>query len=453
MRLDKDLEKMLWNNDLFWKLKFRVEYKGYVYPKYLDSFDYYNYYFKENRIPKKGWRELTFDLFKEIKSNRFNWEDLSINQLKYEIRAYWFEKGNELILKEVLRWNPERYQHALYLAKKYFEKNTELNTELLTYILTSLWMNDDGSTGINIFHELIKYKNKIYDKGKVFLTFLKKKNWILRRGEDKFKENFIKFIDKLSKNEEFKNLFYDEKFLLKAIEVNGVMFKYLVFNIDKRYTKNVDVILKALKTNSEVFKFIDLVLQDDKDFVYRALKINFNAFVYISEDFKDDKIFFFDLMKHFKDTLYSISTLFGYAGKEVQDDENIILYSFFETISSISFGNASKRIRNNVKIFKKVIEHDKDNIDELYYAGEKVKNNPDFMKWVINIDKKAIEYAGGKLLDNLVFMKWVINIDIESIKYATPRVKYEIFKEHVKVEDMLNSSQFINVIENLIKKF
>jgi len=388
MMIDKNFKNFI-DTDLFWKLKFKSEFEGYEYPTMLGG-----------PKPKEGWKIATEKYFKESKSWRSFSEEFA---LTFDTI---FKNGNELLLKSVIYWNIRNYKWFDVFMRKYFLMNKKLNDRFLYFMIVEMYLQESDKYGSytpaeTIFRVLVLYKNRIYDKEKIFLGYLKK------FLEDREKILFQNFLDELSKNEEYKKLYNDEEFLLKAVKVNGIMLKYLI-RLNKDYAMDKNIILKALETNDEPFKYISLFLQDNRDFVLLALEVNPRIFYYLSDDFKNDRGLVIELMKKNKNN-WIFSSIFPYIGEELRDDEHIILYSFLQTNWTVSMENAGPTIKNKIEIFYKIINFKKDNVREIEYAGEKVRDDTTFIKHAMTIDKDAI-------------------------KYATPRVVLEIFKD-IKVED------------------
>ena len=335
--------KSLIDNDSFWKRKFKSEFK-YEYPKII-----------ENNL-KKGWKYATIEFL--------NMKDKIQDLFKKKILT---KSGNELLLITAIKNVNLKYSILRNWIRFYIKNNNKLNDQLLIDLI---------NYNVDFFKVISLYpKKREYNKKRAFLEYLKK----LR--DEMWDEEIDEFLMKLYNFEEFKDIFSNEEFLLKAVKVNGIILKYLIF-LNKNYSKNKQLILEALESIHTIFKHVNLDLQDDRDFVLKAVEINGDVLEYLSPKFKDDKDI---VVKAIEDSFSS----FEYVSERLRDSDDIAVELILEHPHFIKF--AGPKIKNDVNIFYKIVKYRSD-LQFLEYAGEKVKKNFKFAMYAISISRRAIYY-------------------------------------------------------------
>lgn len=97
-------------------------------------------------------------------------------------------------------------------------------------------------------------------------------------------------IDKINKNKKIKEIEY-----LKEIKKKASNFKNIDNDLD--FKNNKQFILKAIKENSEVFKYIDNKFKNDEDFILEAIKENMNVFNHIEKKLKTNEDYIIEIIK------------------------------------------------------------------------------------------------------------------------------------------------------------
>ena len=281
------------------------------------------------------------------------------------------ESGNELLFILVIKRVKPVYRRLNKWVKCYIKKNVKLSTQFFIDIIN---YNNE------IFN-IIVLTSKEYDKKKVFYHYLK------NTGSNIFYEKTTKLLIKLYESKKFNDIFNDEDFLLKSTRVNGDMLKYLIlFNID--YSRNEDVILKALETKISGFNYISLDLQKNREFILKALDVNGNIFEYLLPEFKDD----LNILK--KATNYN-EFVIRFASERLKNSE-VVKNLILKEPELIEF--AGSDLKNDIKLFKAIVKSPY-NLDLLEHMGEALKNNIKFAYYVTRvISSKAINYFDDSII-------------------------------------------------------
>ncbi len=110
----------------------------------------------------------------------------------------------------------------------------------------------------------------------------------------------------------------DKDFILKAISINQLAFRYA----DKSLKSDRGFILKAMQENPKrpLLMFADKELKSDKDFALKAVKINVGAFYLLDKKLKKDKGFALKALK-------INSKVFNFLDKTLKKDKDIFAAS------------------------------------------------------------------------------------------------------------------------------
>lgn len=232
--------------------------------------------------------------------------------------------------------------------------------------------------------------------------------------------------------------------VLKVIKEDGL---YLVY-VSQELKKDQEVVLEAIKNNSEAIREVDASLLGDKEFMTKALEYSVNAknyhlganpLIYASKELQQDKEFVLDVVRkkgealqyadYFKqdkevvlEAIRNNAFALGYADELAKSDKEIVLEAVNKNGWVLSC--ASEELKNDKEVVMAAAQQIRESIDKSIANGE--IENPEFYLYDI----------GEELQQDEVFMK-----KIEKIMEGQAELEY----------DQMTSNDIKNKIEELIE--
>ena len=190
--------------------------------------------------------------------------------------------------------------------------------------------------------------------------------------------------------------------------------KFLVRNI-KYLNKNFiieekEVLIEAIKYNSNLLIFASEKLKNDKEIVLMAVKKDGLMLEYASEKLKNDKEI---VMKAIENKTMSLK----YASNEIKNDKEIVLIAVEKNGLTLEFVN--NKLKNDKEIITNAVLN---NYESLKYASEEIKKDKKYILELIKITTEILKYIDEELKkDNDLFCE-AIKLNPGSLKHASEKI-------------------------------
>lgn len=190
--------------------------------------------------------------------------------------------------------------------------------------------------------------------------------------------------------------------------------KFLVRNI-KYLNKNFiieekEVLIEAIKYNSNLLIFASEKLKNDKEIVLMAVKKDGLMLEYASEKLKNEKEI---VMKAIENKTMSLK----YASNEIKNDKEIVLIAVEKNGLTLEFVN--NKLKNDKEIITNAVLN---NYESLKYASEEIKKDKKYILELIKITTEILKYIDEELKkDNDLFCE-AIKLNPGSLKHASEKI-------------------------------
>lgn len=243
---------------------------------------------------------------------------------------------------------------------------------------------------------------------------------------------------------------------------NEYRITHMNFNLTKEQLKDVEFLIKVLKTNRMYFskKVLTKIKIEDKKLLDECLKLSPYSICYACDDFKDNKEIVIPLLSENGDLLEFLSN-------RLKDDKDVVLVAVGNNGNSLKF--ASERLRDdkevvitalgisdNIKIahtttplYGNTISIVNTRGATLKYASERLRSDKQLVLEAVKRDCYALEYASEDLKDD----KEVVITALSNIKPSTIPEKLYFSGASKKIikyisERLQNDSDILKLIEN-----
>lgn len=285
----------------------------------------------------------------------------------------WFE--DEKFSKELL----DKYIYAVrYIKNKKVlnDKSNFINMPASIY----------GSTGENIRsdkdillafsrkdfsdYQLFQYASQSLKKDKDFVNIL------LDRGE-----NIYPYID-ISLQE-------DESIIKKCMNLSVLNYKRL----PKKYRKNKQLTIQAVKKYGYLLEYADDILKDDIEVINEGFDAlgGYRIIKYASKRLRDNKQLMLKIIKKYPDTV-------EYASNRLKKDKEFITLAVSERFYNFKFADIT--LKKDETYIKMLIQKDG---NVLKYADQSLQNNPELIKMALDTGLSSLAFALEKIQKNRDF--------------------------------------------------
>jgi hypothetical protein len=166
-------------------------------------------------------------------------------------------------------------------------------------------------------------------------------------------------------------LLSDKEFILKVVEKNGLALEYASEDL----RRNRGVVFNAVEKNGCALQYASAKLRGDEQVVLKAIEKNGFALEYASDELKKDKPF---MLKAVEKNGFALE----YASKDFQGDKDVVLAALKQANTLVTDGDYD--------------------VDLLFYASYKLKNNKKFMQSIVEkYSNLALQYASFKVKKKL----------------------------------------------------
>ena len=140
-----------------------------------------------------------------------------------------------------------------------------------------------------------------------------------------------------------KELQNDKEIVLEAVKQDADAFKFA--SKELKWDKEVFLTIK-MRGRASALEFASSEIQDEKELVITALEDDGIALKHASTKIQNDKKFIMALLVDpVRVNYWTISNLFNYVSKELQDDKEITMAAIKKDGSALK--HASKKLKNN----------------------------------------------------------------------------------------------------------
>lgn len=275
-----------------------------------------------------------------------------------------------------------------------------------------------------------------------------------------------------------------DKVILKHIKKDGSVLKYL----SKGFKNNKELVLQAISIgtptlHNPILQYVSEELKDDKETVVAAIKANSKSLEFASKRLKADKNI---VLESVKDDGYNLE----YAGEALKDDWDVVLEATQATDYN-AFVYASTRLQNDrsmqIEIFKKISAYDggsdqtEDTLSEpigkyKWYALEVIKKYGDRLKWsfgdkvceelrndqdimvaAVGVDPWYLLHGSEDIQNNFLIVSKAVLKDKEVASFASYALKKKYFRFALEDNeeaqyDTINSEDLLEDFYEMIKE-
>ena len=172
------------------------------------------------------------------------------------------------------------------------------------------------------------------------------------------------------------------------------------------------IVLTAIQREGSALQHAGETLKNNPAFMLKAIQINPSCLQYVTiTTFKKDEELFLKFVRN------NVTNL-RFASDALKNDPTFILKAI--QINPRSLQYASETLKNDPAFILKAIQYYS---DALAYASEAVKNNPAFILKAIQYYSDALAYASEAVKNNPAFILKAIQINPYSLHYASPDLK------------------------------
>jgi len=363
------------------------------------------------KILLKNW--YIFKYFDENKKNDIEFIKIFLTSYfnsKNKKQLKKLSKEQQKIVKATVKDQLNEFEYSNYTDGQ------KLYIDFLT-VLIKLSKCRIGRLTIEFYYGIITPEfipNKLKYKNKEIITKLLE----LQRNLD-----FMKHMDSRLKK--------DISFAKKLIRINPEVLSYF----DEEVRDNYDIALLCIKKGG-LLKNVSKRLTDNEEIKKLALKNNFNNISYASKRLRNDAELIYSCLQKYKEVRMFPSTL-EKCGNNIKNNPNIMLKLIKK--NSDFFLYTGKKLMKDVEYVKKAININIDIIKNLDY---KYRNNEEIMLYALKKDSMlndTIYYVGEELLKDKQFILKIIKIDGEYLLHAS--------------EDIRNNQKFIDIANKHKKEY
>jgi hypothetical protein len=348
-------------------------------------------------------------------------------------------KDDRNIVKIALEQNSLALQHASYDRRN--SVVADIKSAITKNGLAFQYMTESLRTRTGGFHKTLlitavtnnglalEFTNETFkDDENIVKTAVTNNGLALQYANERFRDN--KEIVKTAvannglalqfANERFRN---DENIVKTAVENNGLALQFA----NERFRDNKEIVKMAVENNGLALQYTNETLRGDKEFIkifidivreHPILKNDELVLSFISEELRDDKEIIDKAIEH-----YGLSTI-QYASERLKDtfsNDKKFIKEAIDKGDEDAFKYASEELKNDPEFVKEVIELD---YICLEYADENLRNNPEIVQKAFEQSNLALIYASETLKNDPEFVMKVIKQDINALEFVNDKFKY-----------------------------
>jgi hypothetical protein len=228
------------------------------------------------------------------------------------------------------------------------------------------------------------------------------------------KDIVLKYVKKNSHNLKFISveLRNDEDVIFASInDICEECFNYA----SNRLKNNKDFILKAVKKNSHIIKYINEELKKDREILLEAVKYKGTVLEFIPKEFQNDREIVLTAVQN-------IGIALHYASEELKNDIEILLTAIKN--NEVMFYYFSTKFKKDRKF---VLESVKLNGLVLQFVSEKLQNDKEIVFQAVNNNGLALQFASEELINDYYIVLQAVKNRGKSLKYASEKLKNNIY--------------------------
>jgi len=287
------------NYDTFWEKKLLKVLGPYKYPKILEKkstnmswYEKTKLFFEEIKRFKEAVYYKNAIHFLRTKLSLEGNEFILLKILKdsYTIRGSTISTKGKYFPRELFS----------FILNAYLRENIKLNDNFLIEVIkiapfgnhTFATILINSLIYIKSLHELTIKRE--YNRKKFVLAFIDKiremKEKFLKEERDTWYlyQNFRNRIEAFHTNEEYKKLLSDKKIILESVKIYGRIIEYEF--LDSKFYYDPDVILGAIKTYPKALNYANKGLKKNDKFILKAVKVNGLVLRYVEDKFRRDDV-------------------------------------------------------------------------------------------------------------------------------------------------------------------
>jgi len=241
------------------------------------------------------------------------------------------------------------------------------------------------------------------------------------------------------------DLYNNAEFILRAMEINGYLFRYIPANFKNNKAVILSALNNQLKTksgqigNESPLKYASDSLRDDMDVVMAAIQNDGKAISHVSDRLKNNVNLVLESLKHGAGLNY-----FKYLPLELQNRKNLLLAlkNGGGSLSDVPINLRSDKeivmlsVMDNGKNLRQAsieLKNDKEIVlvavksygEVLEYASDELRNDPDIVLAAVSQNGAALKFASEELKNNReIALKSVRNKHAYILNSALPALAY-----------------------------
>ena len=210
-----------------------------------------------------------------------------------------------------------------------------------------------------------------------------------------------------------RGLFNDRKFMLVAVQQNGLLLKYA----SEEFKKDRDIVLAAVQQNGKAFEFAssECGLFNDRKFILVALQQNGLLLKYTSEELKKDRDIVLAAVKQNGEA-------FMFASKQLREDREISLIAARQNVGALKYVGLAT-LKNDREIMLLKVEQD---WTALAVASVELQNDKDFVLAVVQKNGRALAFACARLRNDRDIVLAAVKQNGQALQFASIEFRDDI---------------------------